>query len=254
MNARFRARWGRRAAGAALAAVVAVGLGACETDPATDVFATSATLNAKGKCFKGMTGWSRFQLRNVTLGGAFEGVGERYVYDCGADTGLVQFSPTTVTGLWPGHRYQFRLRTELSKLNGRPSNEQFWTDATGTRGGTNYDAFTTGELASENDMSNQPPEQNGCDLGVTSCASAPRKCKRDLKNRHDRWDRGRPLDRGDDKRLYWVVTGRTGNPVNFITSRHTDIDAGLTLTGTVMLWFVGARDLIYSQCDYWHFN
>jgi hypothetical protein len=112
-------------------------LGACETDPATNVTQTEATLNAKGKCYKGLNGWSRFQLRDATAGGSFFGVGDRYTYNCGSDTGYVQFDGRRIGGLSPGRGYEFRLRTELN--NG----QQFWTDSVGTQGGTNYDSFIT---------------------------------------------------------------------------------------------------------------
>jgi hypothetical protein len=128
-------RWKLSLSAFAMALVLV--LGACETDPATDVTHNAATLNAKGRCYSGMSGWSRFQLRDVTAGGTFAGVGDRYVYNCGGDTGVVQFEPKRIGGLTAGHLYQFRLRTELD--NG----EQFWTDSVGTRAGTNYDSFRT---------------------------------------------------------------------------------------------------------------
>jgi hypothetical protein len=121
----------------ATAVFLALVIGACETDPATNVTHNAATLNAKGRCYAGLNGWSRFQLRNVTTGGTFAGVGDRYVYNCGGDSQVVQFDPRHIGGLTPGHLYQFRLRTELS--NG----QQFWTDSVGTKGGTNYDSFRT---------------------------------------------------------------------------------------------------------------
>jgi hypothetical protein len=127
-----------RRGGIAVAAVAAMALAACDTQPATDVVTNAATLNAKGKCDgAGARGTNQYQLRDHTGGGPFYNVGPRFAFNCTAATAEVALNPHRETGLKPGNTYQFRLVTRLD--NG---SVLIW-DANGTNGGGAYDSFTT---------------------------------------------------------------------------------------------------------------
>lgn len=259
MYARIRTRWGRRSAVAAAAVALVVVLGACETDDATDVRPTQAALNAKGRCYKGLSGWSRFQLRPV--GGTFAGVADRHIYNCSADTGVFQFTPKTVGGLSPGTTYEFRLRTELD--NGA----KFWTDSVGTQNGTNYDRFRTPAQWEWEMVCLGNPSRAGCEgAGTTSgeddadysiqcedgavvCASArQRECKG--KN-------GNPLNHfmfrtshyarayEAESRFSWCW--KNGNVIRSTISADAN-DCDTTLWGYTNGWWVHECRFVYSEC------
>lgn len=179
MQEHFRARWRRRAAVLAAAALVVLVFSACETDPATDVTSTAATLNGKGRCYNGLSGWWRYQLRDASAGGSFFGVGPQHPFACSADTGYVAFQAERIGGLTPGRTYQFRIRTELN------GGEPFWTDSAGTKNGSNYDSFRTPAIQinyqSGNiwnfDESNDPGIPNPHGDETQAEASAVKRCK-----------------------------------------------------------------------------
>lgn len=121
---------------AALLAVMV--LAACDTQPATDVNTSAATLNAKGKCDGGgYGGTNQYQIRPVNSNVGFYDVGPRQRFDCGGPTGEVALPSHRETGLAPGTLYAFRYVSRLD--NG---SVHTW-DANGTNGGTAYDTFTT---------------------------------------------------------------------------------------------------------------
>jgi hypothetical protein len=177
MYARFRARRRRRPAIAALGVGLVLVLGACDTQPATDVTYDAATLNAKGACAAGMSGSWQYQLRRPS--GAFSNVGPSFPFSCGSNSGEVALQSHRVGGLAPGTLYQFRIVSRLS-------NGQVLTfDRNGTNGGTAYDQFRT--LAPQvtwqsgnmfnNDTSDDPgiPNPHGDETGAE--ASSVKRCK-----------------------------------------------------------------------------
>jgi len=140
-----------RRGGLAVAAVAAMALAACDTQPATDVTTNAATLNAKGKCdFAGIRGTNQYQLRDHTGGGSFLDVGPRFAFNCTRATGEVALNQHRVTGLLPGHMYQFRLVTRH-----HDGTVHIW-DANGTNEGGAYDTFTTDSIVA---VDRHPAEQ-----------------------------------------------------------------------------------------------
>jgi hypothetical protein len=128
----------RRAGVVVAGVVVLMALSACDTQPATDVNTSAATLNAKGKCDGGgYGGTNQYQLRDHSAGGGFYNVGPRFRFDCGAATAEVALPSHRVTGLKPGNWYQYRFVTRLD--NGTVLT---W-DANGTNGGGYFDGFAT---------------------------------------------------------------------------------------------------------------
>jgi hypothetical protein len=149
---------------AALIAVMA--LAACDTQPATNVTESTATLNAKGACTAGTSGQWWFQVRNASLNGGWYDATARFGYSCSQNTSEVNFEPKTIGGLSPGLLYQFRLATTV---NG----EFMWFDSAGTKNGGSYDSFRTRDIAGREDQSSNPPQENDCSSdGTTACASA----------------------------------------------------------------------------------
>jgi hypothetical protein len=122
---------------AVVATALVMLLGACDTQPATEVTPNSAVLNGKGACAAGLAGWWRYQIRNVSAGGSFYGVGPQHDFNCSANTAEVALPGHRATGLNSATYYEFRIRTQLN--NG----DSFWQDANGTRNGTAYDWFIT---------------------------------------------------------------------------------------------------------------
>ena len=109
---------------AAIVLVVAVG---CEgqTDPATNVTATSATLNGKGRCTSaGERGDFWWELGRS---GVFQRTGARNPYNCGGVTQTVPLS-ANATGLMPSETYQFRLCNDSV----HPDSPVLCVDANGT--------------------------------------------------------------------------------------------------------------------------
>jgi hypothetical protein len=137
MHASFRTRWRRRTTLVAIAAALVVVLGACETDPATNIGATSVTLNGKGHCYAGLAGEWQYQLRNVSANGGWFFTGKRNQFHCSANTASTPFNGEHIGGLPPSTTFQVRIWTHLS--NG----DVFTTDSNGTKHGTAYDSFTT---------------------------------------------------------------------------------------------------------------
>jgi hypothetical protein len=124
--------------GAAAAVISAMLLGGCaQTEPATDVGATGATLHATAYCPEGARGAWRYAYREV---GAF--YWQRTPdnpFSCSRripSTGPMDL-PVAVSGLRKGAQYVFRFEVKLD--DGRI----VWWDATGRAGGTSYARFST---------------------------------------------------------------------------------------------------------------
>lgn len=127
------------AALAALAAAVFVGC-AGETDPATNVSPTGATLNGKGDC-DANDGRIEWWYEISREGGAFTRVGPRNVVESGCETdGKVMIPGLDVSGLTPSTQHRFRLAMDSADPD---QDANGWVDANGTIGGTAYDSFTT---------------------------------------------------------------------------------------------------------------
>ena len=120
-----------------LLAIAAVALSACDTQPATNVTQTSATLNAKGDCAGTSSGTMYFELRQTAPSkGDWTVAGTKVPYTCngGAYTGD---RTSHATGLMAGATYEYRL--VVAPTTGSP---QHW-DSNGVNDGTSYDTFTT---------------------------------------------------------------------------------------------------------------
>ncbi len=174
-----------RPAGVLGALLLVLVLGACDTQPATEVDAGNAVLNGKGACTAGVSGYWYYQLRNASAGGSFEPVGPRHDFGCASNTGEVALESYRVTGLTPQTRYQFRIASRLSD-----GSTQRW-DSNGTNDGTAYDSFTTPapRWRDVDDTTSEASDDPGlCDNGTDACASsALRRCKgrfRPLRNIH----------------------------------------------------------------------
>lgn len=122
-----------------IAAILAVMfLAACDTQPATDVTESAATLNAKGACFAGTSGTWEYQLRPTGTNLGWSQVGPRQVFSCPQNTGEVALTSQRANYLIPDMPYAVRLVSRLDD-----GTVQTW-DADGTNGGVNYDTFRTG--------------------------------------------------------------------------------------------------------------
>jgi hypothetical protein len=132
--------------GTAVAALAALALAGCDTQPASEVTTSAATLNAKGKCDgAGPRGSNQYQLRDYSGGGSFYNVGPRFEFNCTGPSGETALPRHRVQGLKPGNTYQFRLVTRLN------DGQVFIWDANGTNGGGAYDAFTTEGIVAVDD-------------------------------------------------------------------------------------------------------
>ena len=104
-----------------------------ETEPATVVGHSVATLNAKGSCEAGDSGAYRYAWRKA--GAADWKRGPLHPFSC-ADAipgaGLIDIGAERVHGLEPGTAYEFRLESAGG-----------WADRTGAQLGTDYERFTT---------------------------------------------------------------------------------------------------------------
>jgi A nuclease family of the HNH/ENDO VII superfamily with conserved AHH len=136
MYARFRARRRRRPAIAALGVALVLVLGACDTQPATDISHDAATLNARGACSGTMNGIWQYELRRV--GGPWNSVGPLHPFACGASGAETAIQSHRATGLQPNTTYQYRIRAYENN-----SAREYFFDSTGADRGTNYDQFTT---------------------------------------------------------------------------------------------------------------
>jgi hypothetical protein len=170
-----------RKVGAVAALLAVMLLSACDTQPATNVGGTSATLNAKGACTAGTSGQWWFQLRDVTRGGGWYDATARVGYSCSQNSGEVNFQPQGVGGLDMDTLYQFRLATTV---NG----SFYWWDANGQQNGTNYDSFRTKFVSGRETQTPDPGDTvEPCtpDSPDDACSSADniRRKKNPLRNR-----------------------------------------------------------------------
>jgi hypothetical protein len=174
-----RTRLARRA-GVIAGAVAVMVLAACDTQPATNVTAMTATLNGKGACAQGTSGNWWYQLRPA--GGTFRDVGPAHAYACTANTGEFAFEPFTVDGLKPNTTYQFRLRATVNGTS-------YTFDAAGTKNGTSFDSFRTRDAGSAHEDQDAPPgdEPVSCtpDVPDDPCSAGDpiKKKKNPLRNR-----------------------------------------------------------------------
>lgn len=155
-----------------VAAVAIMLLAACDTQPATDVTESAATLNGKGACTQGASGTWEYQVKvdDPWSGYAWERVGPRHEFSCPKNTGEVTFTQERARSLYPNVRYVFRLVSRLS--NG---SVQTW-DASGTNGGTAYDSFRTQSIVAEE----QPVTETAI---ATDAATAAAGCRaKEIKN------------------------------------------------------------------------
>ena len=107
-----------------------------ETEPATVVGHTVATLNAKGSCEAGDSGAYRYAWRRVGATGWTRG--PLHPFSCADEIpgggGLIDIGAERVHGLEPGRSYEFRFESAGG-----------WADRTGAQLGTDYERFTTRE-------------------------------------------------------------------------------------------------------------
>jgi len=173
MYASFRARRRRRPAIAALGVALVLVLGACDTQPATDITHNAATLNARGACSGTMNGIWQYELRRV--GGPWNSVGPLHPFACGASGAETAIQSHRATGLAPNTTYQYRIRAYENN-----SAREYFFDSTGADRGTNYDQFRTlpsnggGTIQSSQVDGPDPPEQRvPCtpDSPTDACAS-----------------------------------------------------------------------------------
>ena len=104
-----------------------------ETEPATLVGHSVATLNARGSCEAGDSGAYRYAYREV--GAADWTRGPLHPFSCENDipgAGSIALGREQIHGLEPGATYEFRFESAGG-----------WTDRTGAQLGTDYDRFTT---------------------------------------------------------------------------------------------------------------
>ena len=137
----------RRKITVVVTAAALMALAACDTQPATDVTDSAATLNGKGACAAGASGHYQYQLRQVTNTGggvsAFADAGPRFTFACSGSSGEVALGSHREQYLRPSTGYEFRLVSRLD--NGTV---QTW-DSNGTNGGSAYDSFTTGPVTEQ---------------------------------------------------------------------------------------------------------
>lgn len=124
----------RRLAGLGAAVALLVGC-AADTEPATEVGYSVATLEAKGHCDKGDSGSWRFQYRRVGTQPWTDGPTHPLPAACAQ--GRVPASGEArladqVQGLTPGASYEYRFAYGGG-----------WADSSGATNGTNYDRLTT---------------------------------------------------------------------------------------------------------------
>lgn len=175
----------RRKITVVLSGLALVVLAACDTQPATDVNQTQATLNAKGACTAGTSGVWWYQMRDYTNNGGWWNATPQRGYSCQYNSGEVNFEPQRVSGLQPDTIYQFRLATTV---NG----EFIWWDSGGTKNGGWYDSFRTASAMYSKEVYPAPPPEAVDTTACTAtevCSSAIRKKKEDLKTVYESWFR-----------------------------------------------------------------
>jgi hypothetical protein len=124
--------------GSAAAVISLLLLGGCaETQPATDIGASGATVHSKVYCPQGLRGAWRYAYREV---GAFywqRTPDNRFSCSRRVPASGPMDLPVEVTGLSSGARYEYRFEVKLD--DGRI----VWWDGAGRAGGTGYDRFST---------------------------------------------------------------------------------------------------------------
>jgi hypothetical protein len=256
-----RAQWSAPPAIAAAAVALIIVTAACDTQPATEVQPTAATLNGKGFCKEGLKGWWRYQLRDASAGGAFKGVGPQHDFNCSADTGEWPLESHRADGLTPGHRYEFRIRTDPV---GR---DPFTQDSNATVDGSDYDRFRTPTRSDWAVHCNQSPGASGCEgtgdvnsggsegtdsteceNGASVCASAAQmRCK---------GKRGSPLVNVHKRLHYWLEMWGANSRHSWcwkngkILREHLskDGDCWVTDYGATLLHYAHSCEYKYAEC------
>jgi hypothetical protein len=183
-----------RRVGVVAAALLVMALAACDTQPATDVTESAATLNAKGACTAGVSGTWEYQLRPVNSNVGWSRVGPARSFSCGQNTGEVALDAQRAEYLHSNTLYAYRVVSRLS--NGTV---QAW-DANGTNGGGAYDTFTTGSYQAVDEY---PPAEFVQPEGEDPVAYAAMGCKtKEIKNI-------RRMTKGVFKRVMFKLTLRT---------------------------------------------
>jgi hypothetical protein len=133
----------------AIALLAPLLLTGCDTQPATNVTSSGATLNAKGACTGTYSGSWRYQLRRVGTT-TFANAGAAQPFTCNGRTAEVALQAVEVTGLQPSTSYEYRIASTLS------DGTVLTYDSQGTSGGTAFDRFTT-KVATTQQPVAQPP-------------------------------------------------------------------------------------------------
>lgn len=118
-------------------AVLVMVVAGCDTQVATNVTTTSATLNAGGSCTGVYSGSWIYQIRKAGTGeGGWQTKGPWRPFNCTGNSSYTNLESQNVTGLQEGTQYEFRV---VSLVNGQYRHY----DANGTENGTAYDSFFT---------------------------------------------------------------------------------------------------------------
>jgi hypothetical protein len=117
-----------------------------ETEPASNIQPTSATLNVKGRCAFEASGTWRFQYRALPSGSWQNGPAHGFACPPGSgSTTNVPLPSDNITGLTPGTTYEFRVAADIDPQEGNYA----WADSLGAINGTDYDTFTTPEACDD---------------------------------------------------------------------------------------------------------
>lgn len=117
---------------------------ACETNPPTNVGATTATLNGQGHCTSGVSMWFTYELNQLGVNNGWFNVGPSQYVNCTADTAESAINPHPVGGLAQNTDYYQRLLVYVY-------NNGVWEhyDSVGTKNGSNFDIVDTEEDVGE---------------------------------------------------------------------------------------------------------
>jgi hypothetical protein len=234
-------------------------LGACDTQPATDVRTDSAVLNARGACYGNMNGLWQYELRRV--GGPWNSVGPLHPFACGGSGAETAIQSHRATGLAPGTTYQYRIRA-WENNTGR----EYYFDSQGNDRGTNYDSFRTyaqwqWQMVCLAEPSRAGCEGSGttsgedgaddsiqCEDGATSCAAAlQRRCKGKNGNPLNHFmHRSSHYVRAYEAESWFSWCWKNGKVIRSTIS--ADRDCELTGWGFSNGWWEAECKFVYSEC------